>query len=615
MMVSNPEHTPRRIRAMAWTPATWPPATWPPATWPPAITDRWYARFRRLYGPSAETWFPRLLRRLELGAAAPPDSAAPRWDQRDVALITYGDQVRGEQGSPLRALDAFLSDYGLDERINTIHVLPFCPSSSDDGFSVIDYRRVDPAIGTWDDFAHLGARRHLMYDLVLNHVSRDSEWFRGYVAGDPRFAEFFTEADPAWDLSAVVRPRSLPLLSPIATSRGPRHLWTTFSADQIDLNYAHPGVLIEILELLLFYVRQGARFIRLDAVAFIWKEIGTRCIHLDQAHEIVKLMRDVVAVLAPQVVLLTETNVPHAENVSYFGQGDEAHMVYQFSLPPLLLDALLHHDARPLRRWLSRLEEPLPGTTFFNFTASHDGIGVRPLEGLVSQERFDALVRHVRAIGGLVSTRRCADGSDAPYELNTTYWNAVGEPGGGAFETQLRKFLASQAIMLSLRGIPGVYFHSLLGTGNDLAAAQASGIPRRINRRKFTRAELDSLLANPTGLARAVLRGYQHLLETRVQQPAFHPEGGQMIWPYDHPAVLAFLRTSPDGTQQILVVGNLSPTPHRLDLSSASTIRVRRDLLRPDTPPDKDLTLAPFQVSWLDLEPRSTPTSPPAKDG
>jgi len=120
------------------------------------------------------------------------------------------------------------------------------------------------------------------------------------------------------------------------------------------------------------------RIARLDAVAFLWKELGTNCLHLPETHELVKLFRDVCEIVAPRAIILTETNVPHAENVSYFGQGDEAHMVYQFSLPPLLLHAFITGNGQYLTHWASGLEPPPAGCTFFNFTASHDGVGVRP---------------------------------------------------------------------------------------------------------------------------------------------------------------------------------------------------------------------------------------------
>ena len=463
---------------------------------------------------------------------------ASRWNEKDVVLITYGDQLRPDEPfqdscpsqpqTPLGTLLGFLAEYNLFEKLNTIHFLPCFPYSSDDGFSVIDYRQIDPNLGTWHDIAAFRKHGRLMFDFVVNHVSQESDWFKRYLEDTSPYTNFFIEVDPNTDLSNVTRPRSLPLLSEFETVEGKRWLWTTFSRDQIDLNYASPHLLAEIVDILLFYIREGARIIRLDAIAYLWKKVGTKCIHLPQTHEVVKLLRDVVDSMAPHVLLLTETNVPHAENVSYFGDGDEAHMVYQFSLPPLILDAFLNEDAKPIKRWLSELESPFPGTTFFNFTASHDGIGVRPLEGLVSDQRLAALVEKVRQRGANIGTRINSDGANSPYELNVSYVDALGPIANEiTVEQHCERVLSSQAIMLALQGMPAVYFHSLVGTRNDNAAVEESGIPRRINRRKFAISELtDQLQSN--GLQGTIFRRMQRLLEIRRQQPAFHPDVEQI---------------------------------------------------------------------------------------
>jgi len=435
-------------------------------------------RLAKIYGDEAPAAAQSILAAIEKVDLVSPaiDAKASSWSERDVVLITYGDQVRSEQLNPLQSLHKFLLDRDLPRLINTIHFLPCFPYTSDDGFSVVDYRQVDPDLGSWEDVDSIGKDCHLMLDLVLNHLSQASEWFQKYLAGDSPYDRYFIEVDPATDVSGVTRPRSLPLLSEFETSRGPRSVWTTFSRDQVDLNYAEPALLAEMLGILLEYVSRGARIIRLDAIAYLWKQLGTRCIHLPETHEVVKLMRDVFDQVAPQALLLTETNVPHEENVSYFGEGDEAHMVYQFSLPPLLLDAFLSEDAVPLKRWLQNLQSPPPGTTYFNFTASHDGVGVRPLEGHVDSERLNRMVEKVRALGGAIGTRSQPDGSLAPYEMNVSYLSAL-TPTDGDLQQHARRFLTSQAVMFALQGMPAIYFHSLVGTENDLQGMAESGIP------------------------------------------------------------------------------------------------------------------------------------------
>jgi sucrose phosphorylase len=544
---------------------------------------------------------PALLELLQRYARLRRDSRAQRWDERDVVMITYGDQISRDGETPLQTLNSLLVETGLNQLINTVHILPFCPYTSDDGFSVVDYRAVDPALGSWDDIQRLGEHQQLMFDLVLNHASQKCNWFQGYLDGDPKYLDYFIEMDPNEDLSQVTRPRSWPLLTPFETSRGTRHIWTTFSADQVDLNYADPAVLIEMLDVFLFYIQQGARIVRLDAIAYLWKEVGTSCIHLPETHAVVKLMRDVIDLVAPHVILLTETNVPHAENISYFGDGDEAHMVYQFSLPPLLLDALLSQDATAFNHWLRGLKPAGPGTTFFNFTASHDGIGVRPLEGLVPPERVAELVEAVQARDGRVGTKRNPDGSDSPYELNITYVDALKDPESNDPAENARRFLVSQAVMLSLQGIPGVYFHSLFGTSNDLEGVAASGIPRRINRRKFKWSELHEVLSDPDSLQARILGGYRHLLEVRTEQPAFHPDAEQKVCDTDAPCLIAFERTSLDESQRILVVANLSADYESVDVAQLTQATRFSDLLNGQQAEDGQFSLAPYQVAWLQL--------------
>jgi len=581
------------------------------------LEQRLRRRLTFLYGDRAETTLHAILERIARAGDLPRRETL--WDHRDTVLITYGDQVRCDDHPPLRCLRRFLADAGMRELLSTVHLLPFFPYSSDDGFSVIDFRRVDPALGDWSDVDALGEDYALMFDLVLNHVSRRGEWFRQYVAGVEPYTRYFIEGDPKTDLSQVVRPRSTPLLTPVETSRGVRHVWTTFSDDQIDLNYAEPAVLLEMIDVLLAYIGHGARIVRLDAIAYLWKEPGTSCIHLPQTHEVVKLLRDLVDAVAPGTILLTETNVPHEENISYFGNGDEARMVYQFSLAPLLLEAILSGDATVLVDWLMQEEgtrgcfaekRPVsfspPGTTVLNFTASHDGIGVRPLEGILPPERFRALIDAVRDRGGHVSTKRNPDGTDTPYELNITYFDALRPVVDGPTNDALhaRRFLAGQAVMLALKGIPGIYFHSLVGTPNDIEGVKRTGRARSINRRKFDADELHALLAADAP-QRHVLEGYRRLLAVRTRQPAFHPDGPQQVVRLAQPGLLGFFRQSPDGGQTLLVLANLGPKPALVDLRALAGNTPVGDLLGGDLLGGQrlgdTLELLPYQVAWVEL--------------
>ncbi len=528
------------------------------------------------------------------------DPIAPRreslFSESDIVLITYGDTLREADEAPIRTLHQFAVRY-LKKAFSAVHLLPFFPYSSDDGFSVMDFFAVNPELGDWKDVAAFESDFALMFDFVLNHFSAQGQWFRNYLEDRPRFEHFAIEVDPDTDLSSVTRPRALPLLTPFEKKDGRRvHLWTTFSADQIDFNYRSLDVLETMMEVMLFYVRQGARILRLDAIAYLWKEIGTSCIHLPQTHQMVKLMRAILDRVAPDVMIITETNVPHAENVSYFGNGrDEAQMVYNFTLPPLLLHAFLHEDIRKFSRWAAGLGLDSERTTFFNFTASHDGIGVRPLEGILPVAEIESLVTAVKERGGRVSYKQNSDGSQSPYELNITYLDAV----AGDVAQPARKFLASQAIQYVLPGVPATYIHSLLGTRNWQEGVRQTGMARTINRRKLQVDEVMRELEDPNSLRSQVFFSYIEMAALRRRQPALHPHAAFEILDVDH-RVFAIRRVA--GGQTLWALTNVSSARVPVSLKSCGVSGSPRELFSGRRITGNERVLAPFEYVWISQE-------------
>jgi sucrose phosphorylase len=445
------------------------------------------------------------------------------FSQKDVVLIAYADSFKSKNKTDLQTLHQVSKKY-LKGLINTIHILPFYPFTSDDGFSVVDYKKVKPDFGDWKDINHLHEDFNLMFDAVINHISKSSDWFQGFLRGDKEFENFFIEENPDnKELNKVTRPRTLPLLHPFLKEGKETHIWTTFSEDQVDLNYSNPKVFLEVLEVLLFYVSKGAKMIRLDAIAFLWKKLGTTCIHLEETHKVIQLYRKTIEEVAPQTIIISETNVPHQENISYFGDGlNEAHMVYNFSLPPLLAYSLHTENIDVLTDWAQSLRLPSNKTSFFNFTASHDGIGVRPLQGIIADEEIHLLAEKAKNHGGFVSYKTNPDGSESPYELNCNYMDLLTKPTED-LQKRAKRFLLTQSVMLCFEGIPGVYYHSVFGSENDRNAAIQSGINRRINRAKIEFAELDEQIENKESLRSMVFSEYEKMLETRVNEIAFHP--------------------------------------------------------------------------------------------
>lgn len=520
--------------------------------------------------------------------------------EKDAVLITYADMVQKEGAHPLSTLREFCTAR-LKGAFSAIHILPFYPWTSDDGFSVVDYREVDKRYGNWDDISRFSKEFELMFDLVLNHCSSKSPWFREYISGVEPGSNYILEGDEKADLSAVVRPRATPLLTPYQTRGGERHVWTTFSADQVDLDWTSSDLLFEFLDIIMFYASLGCRILRLDAVAFLWKELGTNCLHLPKTHQVIKLIRNFIEVVAPEVLILTETNVPHPENISYFGKGDEAHAVYQFSLPPLLLHGLLRGTAGHVTNWAANLDPPPKGCHFLNFTASHDGIGVRPLEGILPTEEILALAEDIRKNGGFVSMRKMEDGTEFPYELNTTYYGALSDKKD--FELGKKRFLCSQAIALAMKGIPAVYFHSLCATPNYTEGVKETGHNRTINRRKWGSEELENLLDNEEGNSGEIFEWYTRVLRKRTSCPAFHPDAGQTVLDFGD-EVFAFERKSIDGSQTLLCLFNFLSIEAKIDQQEILSVYFPdgqvKDLISGGEFSIKDsFVLRPYQSLWL----------------
>jgi hypothetical protein len=245
----------------------------------------------RLY--AAELVQPAYTRIIELlnKTTVSPERDGDYFSERNITLITYGDTLQNPGEAPVKTLHRFLRER-LSGSISTVHILPFYPYSSDDGFSVIDYYAVDPQLGTWDDIQHMGSDFRLMFDAVINHMSVQSPWFQAFLSGDVSYAKLFFTATLETDLRNVTRPRATPVLTAFQKADSTLvHVWTTFSADQVDLDYRDPKTLLRILQVLLFYVEQGAQVLRLDAVAYLWKQAGTTCIHLPETHCVIQLIR------------------------------------------------------------------------------------------------------------------------------------------------------------------------------------------------------------------------------------------------------------------------------------------------------------------------------------
>lgn len=486
----------------------------------------------------------------------------PAMDERTSYLITYGNSFIRSGEKPLTTL-ADLLRQAVGQTISDVHLLPMFPWTSDDGFAVVDHRMIDPELGDWADINELSGSYDLMFDFVANHVSASSGWFQGWLAGDPRYRDYFISPPEDFDTTHVVRPRTTPLLHDFERPDGTTvPVWTTFGRDQVDINAAAPAVLLDLTDVLLGYLAHGAVTIRLDAIGYLWKESGTTCIHHSAAHAIIKMWRAIVDAVAPGARLLTETNVPHEDNVTYLGNGsDEAHMVYQFPLPPLVLHTFLAGSSRRLRSWAAGLEPLGDEATWFNFLASHDGVGMRPAEPLLEPAERQALVDRTLEVGGVVSYATGADGSQSVYELNVSYLDALAGPeGDGDPELAGRRALAAHAILFSLVGVPAIYYHSLVGSKHDIEGMRESGVNRRINRKQL---DADVVLSELETSPRrsAIFEGMRQLLETRAQHAAFSPYSPQEVLDLGDDVFALRRGTHGSGSGSVLTVVNVSGKP------------------------------------------------------
>lgn len=515
------------------------------------------------------------------------------WDEQDVILITYADQFQKNDQNALPILTRFYNRW-LSSYFSHVHLLPFYPWSSDDGFSVVDYHRVAPKTGEWGDVAKLKKSTHLMFDFVCNHMSAKSQWFENYLNQKPGFEDFFIAVDPDTDLSAVTRPRALPLLTPFTLADGSiRHLWTTFSDDQIDLNFASPQVLIAMVDVLLHYLIEGADYIRLDAVGFMWKVPGTTCLHLENTHRLIQLFRAITDIVAPGTVIITETNVPHKDNISYFGDGsNEAQMVYQFSLPPLVLHSIHSENVQALCQWAQTLELPSTETTWFNFLASHDGIGLNPLRGILPEKDILTLVEKLQNEGAKVNWKNNPDGTRSPYEINVTYLDAL-SPQRISDDERIARFMLAHALLLSFPGVPAIYVHSVLGSRNDYDGVERLGYNRAINRRNFQEGEIDAELEDASQLRTKIYNALTRMIAIRRQQGVFHPDSNAIFsMPNEH--VLKLVRTSSMG-EKITAFFNFQNRVQTLFDDIPSGV----ELLTDSNITNSVLTLNPWQVMWI----------------
>ena len=524
------------------------------------------------------------------------------WNESHSVLITYADSVYKSGEPTLITLRDLLSRY-FGELSKIVHILPFLKSSSDGGFAVSSYESLEEKFGSWDDLKSISQKHFLMADLVLNHISSSHPWVQQFIKSqEPGLSNVFSPKQNL-DWTNVVRPRSSSLFSLIKTEDGPKQVWTTFGPDQIDLNWHNPQMSIEFLKLIITYLSNGIKWFRLDAVGFIWKESGTTCLHLPKAHLIVKILRILLNNLFGNGVLITETNVPQKENLSYLVPEDEAHMAYNFPLPPLLLEAIITSKADILNAWIFDWPELPKSTTLFNFSASHDGVGLRALEGLMNDQRIKELLINCEKRGGLVSHRRLSNGEDKPYELNISWWSAMEDSGRDSNRYQLDRFILTQLLVMALKGVPAFYLPALLASENDIKRFSMTGQRRDLNREKFKSENLISVLDNPESNSNKILKYLNNAMDIRSKLKQFHPCSRMECLSKGRTDVVVIKRGV--GKESIFVIHNMTENKINYQLNDNEIPKLIKndlnfgDYLTSNKYNCNNIILDPFQVIWL----------------
>ena len=518
--------------------------------------------------------------------------------EKTTMVICYGDSIYSKNKKHLKTFQAFFNKK-LNKFIDTIHFLPFYPSSSDSGFAVKDHYKIDSKFGNWLNIKNFSSKAHIMADMVINHASARGLWFKNFLKEKKPGKDYFLLINSKFNASKVVRPRDHKLLKEIKIFKKKEYLWRTFSDDQIDLNFKNPKVLLRFIKIMLNLIKNGVTIFRLDAIAYLWKESGTKCINLKQTHEIVKVLRIVSNSLNIKTIIVTETNLPEKENLSYFGNNDESNWIYNFTLPPLLIYSLLFENGSYLNAWSKKLPQTKKGNSYLNFIASHDGIGMRPLEGIINNQSIKKLLLRLKKNGSKFSYRKVNNNKKKVYESNITVFDALkvsDKDKKGLYNFQ--RYIAAHAIMFSFEGVPAIYFNSLFGKSNDEARYVITGNNRDVNRFKWNELNILKKIKSNSSKEYYIFETLKYLLKIRKNQKAFHPNAHRTNINLGN-NFFCIKRVSLDKKQTILCITNLTSKLQNAKINKKYNkfknlidSNVKTKILN-------SINLKPFETIWL----------------
>lgn len=424
-------------------------------------------------------------------------------------LITYADSL----GDGLKDVGTLLSEC-LSGAVGGVHILPFYPSSADRGFAPMTYRQVDSKFGTWQDIEALGEKYYLMFDYMINHISRQSEYFQDFLKNKDaseyrnlfiRYRDFWENGEPTQEQIDTIykrKPRA-PYIEATFADGTQEKVWCTFDEEQIDLDCTHPFTKNWHKENLLFLAAKKAAIIRLDAFAYATKRAGTNCFFVEP--DVWELLGECRTVLEPiDCAILPEIHEHYSMQLKV---AEKDYYVYDFALPMLLLHGLYTGRSDRLTHWM----QICPRKQFTTLD-THDGIGVVDAKDLMSDDEIELTRDRLYAQGGSVNRKySSADYNNLDiYQINCTYYSALGCDDDA--------YLTARAVQIFAPGIPQVYYVGLLAGKNDVELVEKTKTGRDINRHFYTKQEVEHECERP------VVKKLLSLLRFRNSHPAFDGE-------------------------------------------------------------------------------------------
>jgi amylosucrase len=557
--------------------------------------------------------------------------------QEWVAMALYADGFAGNLDGVCSHV-SYLQELG----VNTLHIMPMllCPEkASDGGYAISDFRRIDPRVGTLEELQQLaGSMRKrgmlLTLDVVVNHTSDEHEWALRARAGEKKYHDYyyiFPNRDIP-DMFEETMPEIFPETSPgnfTWDEEMQQWVMTVFNSFQWDLNYSNPDVFIEMLDVLLFWANQGADILRLDAVAFLWKKIGTTSQNEREAHLILQLMKDCCQVTAPGVLFIAEAIVAPLEIIKYFGEdaviAKECEIAYNATFMALLWDAMATRNARLLNLGIRSLPNKLDRATWLNYVRCHDDIGLGFDDRDIIAAGYEPLAHRRFLVDYFTGEYGDSDARGQPFGRNEKTGDArisgslaslaglesALESGDQkAIDRGIQRILLLHGMILSFGGIPLLYYGDEIGTLSDygyLEDPSKAGDSRWMNRPRidWDRAERRHQHGS---VEQRIFDGLKRMIAVRKGIPAFADFNNRDLIELENPHLFAFLRTHPEQqvASSVLVVANFDANPQYLELSNLRyrSLHLRgtlQDLHTGETPRlfNDRLVVPPYRFYWL----------------